>query len=235
MKTLLIIALERFRAYLVGLLLSLLFLYGCSTSIVYQDRFDATPVGEPPGPPQIGISSVSGDVRIAENPINDISSDRWLQLRRVSPVGTPAQYVAQLEEPVTAGGSTALVGYIPAFAPITMSVYFDTPDFAPQLTLLHIDLLANGNIRVNDSTVAGTYSFDTSIAFLVSFNLGASPPTATLVVRGGAEDASTTVEIPTAAAGFGFGRVRLETPFEGVNSPPGRFFINEVVATKSSG
>ncbi|MDJ0719734.1 MAG: hypothetical protein QNJ54_36850 [Prochloraceae cyanobacterium] len=230
------LGLKRLPTYLVVLLLSLIvLLYGCGASVVYQDRFDSTPVGSPPGPPEIGISRVSGQVLIAENPINDVSPDRWLQLKRVSPVGTLAEYVGQLESPVTAGGNVALVGYIPAFAPITMSVYFDTPDFAPPLTLLHIDLLADGQIRVNDSTVEGTYEFDTSIAFLVGFNLDASTPTATLLVRGGAEDASATVEIPAAAAGFGLGRVRILTPFEGVSSPPGQFFINEVVATRGSG
>lgn len=226
--------LKKFRTHLVLLQLLLIGLCGCGTSVVYRDSFDSTPIGEPPGPPQIGSSSVSGDVLIAENPINDVSPDRWLQLKRVDPVGTLAEYVATLEEPMTAGGNVALLGLIPAFAPITMSVYFDPPDFAPSLTLLHIDLRPDGNIRVNDSTVEGTYEFDTSVAFLVGFDLDASPPTATLLVRGGAEDASATVEIPAAAAGFGLGRVRILTPFEGVGSPPGRFFINEVVATRSS-
>jgi hypothetical protein len=230
-----LLPLKSFRAYLVVLQVSLIVLYGCGATVVYRDTFDSTPIGEPPGPPQIGISSVSGDVLIAENPINDVSPDRWLQLKRVSPVGTLAQYVATLEEPVTAGGNVALVGYIPAFAPITMSVLFDTPAFAPSATLLHIDLLSDGNIRVNDSSVEGTYKFDTPVAFLVGFNLGASPPTATLLVRGGGEDASATVEIPAAVAGFGLGRVRLVTPFEGVSSPPGRFLINDVVGTRNSG
>ena len=125
-------------------------------------------------------------------------------------------------------------GYIPAFAPVTMSVYFDTPAVAPQLTLLHIDLAADGKIRVNDSTVAGTYNLDTSVVFWIQFNLGASPPTATILVTGGAQDASAEVEIPGALASFGLGRIRMETPFEGIGSAPGRFFINDVDATRFS-
>ena len=66
---------------------------------------------------------------------------------------------------------------------------------------------------------------------MIGFDLDASPPTATLLVRGGAEDASATVEIPT-AAGFGLDRVRIVAPFEAFDSPQGRFFINEVVATR---
>jgi hypothetical protein len=224
--------LKRVRSYVVVWQLSLIVLSGCGVSLVYQDRFDATPIGEPPGPPEIGTSSVSGDVRIAPDPFDAVSPDHWLQLRRVEPLEL-GEYVATLVEPVTAGGGgVALVGYIPASTPITMSIYFDTPAFAPSATLLHIDLLPNRNIRVNDSTVVGTYAFDTSVAFLVSFDLGASPPTATLLIRGGAEDASTTVEIPAALAGFGVGRVKLVAPFEGVSSPPGRFLINEVTATR---
>jgi hypothetical protein len=228
-------SLKKFHLYLGILPLLLIFLYGCGADVVYRDNFDSTPIGEPPEPPQIGRSSVSGDVLIAENPINDISSDRWLQLKRVDPVGTFAEYVATLEEPVTTRGNVALVGYIPSFAPITMTVYFDTPDFAPSLTLIHIDLLPNGNIRINDSTVEGTYEFDTSIAFLVGFDLDTSPPTATLLVKGGAEDANATIEIPTASAGFGLGRVRILTPpfpFEDNDNLQGRFFIDDVIATR---
>lgn len=222
----------RLRLYAAVLPLSLIALSGCGVSLVYQDNFDATPVGAPPGPPAIGTSSVSGDVRVAPDPFDAVSPDHWLQLRRVDPLAL-GEYAATLAQPVTAGkGGVALVGYIPASAPITMSLYFDTPPVAPAATLLHIDLLPNRNIRVNDSTVVGTYAFDHSVAFLVSFDLAASPPTATLLIRGGGEDASATVPIPGAVAGFGLGRVRLVAPFEGVNSPPGRFLINEVLATR---
>jgi hypothetical protein len=220
------------RPYVVLLPLALLVLSGCGVSLVYQDTFDSTPIGQPPGPPALGTASVSGDVRIAPDPFDATSSDHWLQLRRVHPLQL-GEYVATLTEPVTAGtGGVAFVGYIPAAAPITMSVYFDTPAFAPLGTLLHIDLLPNRNIRVNDNTVEGTYVFNNTIGFLVSFNLGASPPTATLLIRGGAQDASTTVEIPAAVAAFGLGRVRLVAPFEGINSPPGQFLIDELVATR---
>ncbi len=225
--------LKKFRTYLVVLLLPLVVLCGCGTT-VYEDRFDSTPIGQTPGPPQIGTSSVSGDVLIAENPIVDVSSDRWLQLKRASAVGAPAVYEARLNEPVTAGGSVTLKGYIPAYAPAMLTVYFNTPQYAPQATLLHIDLLQNGNILVNDDTIEGTFEFNTTIVFLIVFDLDAPQPTATILVLGGGENANTTVEVPGPVAGFGLGRVRVHTPFEGVNSSPGRFFINEVVARKSS-
>ena len=217
----------------------LMMLYACGDSVVYRDNFDSTPVGEPPGPPQIGSSSVNGDVLVAANPFNDVSPDHWLQLRRESP-GTSSQYVATLEEPLTVGGSVGLVGYvsaIPASDPIAISVYFDIPDLTPPPPtppppeLLHIDLLANGNIRVNDSTVEGTYAFNTSIAFLVTFNLDASPPTATLLIRGSAEDANATVQIPTAAANVGLGRVRVQTANFTDVPKLGLFFIDDMVAT----
>jgi hypothetical protein len=218
--------------HLMVLSLSLIVLYGCGVSIVYQDKFESMPIGQPPGPPEIGTSSVDGDVRIAESPVNDVSPDHWLQLKRVSPVRTHAVYVATLKEPVTEGGSVALVGYIPKFAPITMSVYFETPNFPePSRRLLHIDL-SNGKILVNDSIAEGTYKLNTTIAFVIGFDLDASPPTASIHIRGGAQDANATVEIPAVAAGRGLGHVRIETPFESVNSLPGRFFINEVVVIK---
>lgn len=229
---------KRFRTYSVVLLLSLFVLCGCGGRVVYKDDFDSTPIGVPPGPPEIGTSSVDGDVLIAENPINDVSPDRWLQLKRNQPFGVQGLYDAMLKEPMIEGGNVALVGYIPSWAPVRMEVYFETPDIplppSGRRLLLHIDLLRDGNIRLNDSTNEGTYEFDTSIAFLVGFDLDASPPTATVLVKGGGEDASTTVEISSDAAEFGLDRVRFNTDFGNPDFDQGRFFINEVVATRSS-
>lgn len=237
-----------FRTYFVVLPLSLVVLCGCSTKIVYQDNFDSRRVGDPPGPPVIGVSKVSGNVLIAENPNNDVSPDRWLKLRRVSSDEPLARYVAILEETVTAGGIVALVGYIPASEPITMSVYFETPGFPAHpgdpIPLLHIDLRADknftacvrGDICVNDSTAEGTFKFDTTVGIFVGFDLGAFLPTATLFVKGGGtKDAFKTVLIPRRLAELGLGRVRIETPLALEEFHPGRFLINELVATRSPG
>lgn len=216
------------------LLLSLVPLSSCGVSVVYRDTFDTTAIGQPPGPPKIGLSTADGDTVVIANPEDPASSDRWLELERNSPTGPLAQYVGTFEETITAGGSVNLVGYVPQSSPVTMSVYYVTPASAPQdLTLLHIDLLPNGNIRVNDNSIEGTYKFDQTVGFFVGFDLEANPPTATVLVRGGAEDASVDVEIPAAIANFGLGKVRVETPFEGVNAPQGKFFLNEIVATKT--
>lgn len=240
MKTLRITLRKRLRPSVIVLPVLLIFLYGCGAKVVYRDRFDSTPIGQPPGPPQIGTSVIGGDVLIAENPFNDISPDRWLQLRRRDP-GTFSEYVATLAQPVTRGATVALLGYvsvIPATDPIAMTVLFETPDLTPpgptRFELLHIDLLANGNIRVNDEpTAEGTYNFRTSITFLIGFDLDASPPVATIVVRGGAEDASTDVEIPASAAAAGLGQVRVVTSNFTDDPKLGLFFINDISATGS--
>jgi hypothetical protein len=93
-------------------------------------------------------------------------------------------------------------------------------------------LAANGEIQVNDSTVAGTFLKGTSVTVLVGFNLKASPPTATLLVAGGANNASMDVEIPTVLANAGLSSVRIETPVELDPEAPTRFFLNDVEARR---
>lgn len=225
------LSLTRLQTYCLVLHLALFMLCGCGVT-VYRDGFDSTAIGQPPGPPQIGTSSINGDVLIAENPTNDVSPDRWLELRRPSATGTLGEYVGTFKERVTATGRVRLLGYIPAFAPAVMSVHFEALGPASPLTLLHIDLLADGKIRVNDSTIVGTYQFDTIISFSVRFNLGGASPSATLNITDGVHDASAAVAIPASPAGFGLGQVRIVTAFEGVNSAAGQFLVNEVVATK---
>ncbi len=207
---------------------------GCNSTVVFKDEFNSTPIGQPPGPPDTGISSVDGNVRIAANPINSASVDRWLRLRRVSANTSPlSTYEGRLTERVTKSGSIRLQGYVPASAPITMSIYFEPPDIGPPIPLLHIDLMKNGDIRVNDNQVVGTYQYDEEVVFLITFDLKASPPMATYLVRGGGNDADGSVQVPAAAAGFGFGKIRVQAPFEGVSAPAGLFYVNDIVATKS--
>jgi hypothetical protein len=62
----------------------LLILFGCEGEIVFRDAFDDAPVGQPPAPPAVGTSSMSGLVSVVGDPINAASADRWLLLRQRS-------------------------------------------------------------------------------------------------------------------------------------------------------
>lgn len=213
-------------------LLSIAVLSGCNTTSLYLDTFSSA-TGSPPAQPQIGTSTVSGNVIVYPDPTGTNAAAHWLQLTRPAPTET-ASYIGTLKASVTAKGGINFVAYVPSTSPIDVSVYFE-PSSGPQgAPLLHVDLLPNGNIRLNDSNVVGTFKFDHLVGFFISFDLQASPPTATVLIRGGGQDASTTVPVPTSLAGFGFGKIEVDAPFEGVKAPSGYFFINEVVATRAS-
>jgi len=213
-------------------LLSLLVFYGCGAT-VYLDKFDAAPAGQPPSPPAVGTSTVTGDVVVAVHPQNPGSTDRWLRLARPVPTQAGGEYIGTLTETLTnTKASVVLVGYIPKASPIMMTVFFEPKAPAPPIPLLHIDLLPNGDIRLNDSTIAGTFKFDTLIGFIVNFDLTASAPKASVLIRGGGNDASTDVPVPANAANFGLGRIRVLAPFEGVNAPAGAFLVNDLLATR---
>ena len=216
----------------------LLILSGCNTTSVYLDKFDSSSPGSAPAQPQVGTSTVSGNIVVAADPTNTNAADHWLQLTRTAPNAT-ASYIGTLTAPVTAKGGMNLVAYVPSAtqtsSPIDVSVYFMTPPSGPPgAPLLHVDLLPDGNIRLNDSEVVGTFKFDHLVGFFISFDLKASPPTATVLIRGGGQDASKTVQVPPSLAGFGFGKIQVDAPFEGVNAKNGKFFINELVGTKAN-
>lgn len=219
-------------ALCVVVLLSIAILSGCNTTSLYLDTFDSTATGSPPAQPQIGTSTASGNVIVEGDPSVANSANHWLQLTRVIPTET-ASYVGTLKSPVTAKGGIDFVAYVPSTSPIDVSVFFE-PSSGPQgAPLLHVDLLPNGNIRLNDSTVVGTFKFDHVVGFFITFDLKASPPTASVLIRGGGQDANTTVPVPASLAGFGFGKIEVDAPFEGVKAPCGYFFIDEVVATRA--
>jgi hypothetical protein len=212
--------------------LPLLFVLGGCGTTVFLDKFDAAAVGQPPAPPTTGTSTSSGGAVIAANPQNVASTDRWLRLSRTVATQEGGQYIGTFTQNLTKRkASVDLVGFIPKSSPIMMTVFFEPQPPAPPAPLLHIDLLPNGNIRVNDSTVAGTFKFDTLVGFFITFDLTESSPNASILVRGGGNDASLTVPVPASAANFGLGRVRIFAPFEGVNAPSGAFLVNDIIAT----
>ena len=204
---------------------------GCAPT-VYLDKLEAA-VGQPPAPPATGTSTVSGPAVIAANPQDVSSADRWLRLSRTAPTQPGGEYIGTFTQNLTKSkGSVDLVGFVPKSSPIMMTVFFEPKPPAPPAPLMHIDLLPNGNIRVNDSTIAGTYQFDHLVGFFINFDLTGSSPNASILIRGGGNDASLTVPVPASAANFGLGRVRIVAPFEGVNAPNGAFLVNDIIATK---
>jgi hypothetical protein len=221
------------RAIMVIMPVLLMGVNGCGATVIYRDSFNTPAVGQPPGPADIGTATASGDARIAAHPQDPASSDRWLRLARPVATQPGGEYVGTFTEQVlNNNGSVTLVGYIPAASKMMMSVFFEVAPPGPPAPFLHIDLTKEGNIRVNDSTVVGTYAFDTLIAFVIGFEFEGAQPVANILIRGGGEDASLTVPVPANVAGFGLGRVRVFAPFEGVNAPPGAFLVNDVAATR---
>lgn len=241
MKTLTFITTESFQKFMVVMFLSILFLCGCGSTTVFKDKFNPTPFGQPPGPPETGTSTITSEVRIGLGPSGDeVTPESWLELVRVSPpTGTQAEYIATFTEPVFEVGTVALIGYVPAYDhlpeydPVTFSLYFEPPVPAPNVSLLHIDL-KEGNILVNDNSIEGTYKYNKKVTFLITFKLSASPPTADIIVRGGDQDANTTVNIPTSLANFGLGKVRIQAPFLSRNSSAGFIYVDDVIAIKKN-
>lgn len=209
----------------------LLALAGCGKT-VFLDKFDAAAVGHPPAPPTTGTSESSGGAVIVENPQSASSTDRWLRLPRTVATQAGGSYVGRFTENLTKKKvSVDLVGFVPKSAPIMMTVFFEPRAPLPPAPLMHIDLLPDGRIRVNDSTFVGTFKFDNLVGFFITFDLTGPSPSASVLIRGGANDANLTVPIQASAANFGIGQVRIFAPFEGINAPNGSFLVNDIIVT----
>jgi hypothetical protein len=207
---------------------------GCGSTMIFLDKLDTAGVGQPPAPPETGTSTSSGAplAVIAEDPQNAGSADRWLRLSRTNPVEGGGQYIGTFTQNVTQKkAGVNLVGFIPQSSRIMMTVYYESGLPQEGIALLHIDLLPTGQIRVNDTTIAGTFRFDHLVGIFVGFDLTGSSPSANILVRGGGQDASLEVPIPANAAIRGIGRVRIVAPFEGVNAPNGSFLVDDIIAT----
>jgi hypothetical protein len=209
----------------------LLTLCGCGT--IFLDKFDSGAVGHPPAPPAKGASTSSpANVVIAANPQNSGSQDRWLRLSRTVATQGGGQYTGTFTQNlINKKGSVNLVGFIPQSSKIMMSVFLESGP-PPNAPLLHIDLLPNGKIRINDNQVVGDFKFNHLIGFFINIDPTGELPNAEILIRGGGNDAALTVPIsPPNSAKFGFGQIRILAPFEGENAPNGAFFVNDIIAT----
>jgi len=201
---------------------------GCGTT-VYLDKFNQGALAQPPPQPEIGTSASTQNVFVAPHPQQPGSADRWLKIARTVAKEGGGQYTATLSQSIVEQkGSFDFVAFMPSSSRVTLTAFFESSQGIP---LLHIDLMPDGNIRLDDLKIIGTYARDKPVAFLVNFNLQTGTPRATIHIRGGAKDANVTHRLDSQARTRGVGRVRIFAPFEGINAPNGDFLVNDIIAT----
>jgi len=199
---------------------------------LFRSNFDPTPVGQPPSTVQaVGTANVSGPPRsviVIAPPV--LPSGKWVQISR--PTGPDiAALQGVLTHPPGAGTYVfAATVFMTATSGIA-SISFET---AAGQEFMHLDLMPNNTVRLDDvgTTEFGTFPRGQPFLVQVTLKIGSGPTTARVVLAGAGTSGSKdyTVLAPFQPTSQQFGAVRVWQGFPNT----GGFDATNIVVTRAS-
>jgi hypothetical protein len=219
----------------VGLCAAMLF--GCTTTTLLEVRFDADTPGAPPSVTQalgtVVVELGAGSVVVVDTPASDVTpaNKKWARISHPTRITPETSMIARMPGGPTGNGSFS----------VTTLLYVPTGEAVPTIQLetielgsgpasfLHVDLLADGSLRINDAATSfGHYPHDQP--FLLSIQLDVDDTGATARVAPVGAEASGSAEVPIPAPSLArlFGAVRIWMGFQF----GGTFFADDVVVVE---
>jgi hypothetical protein len=175
------------------LLVALLFLTGCGTT-VFQSNFDPSVIGQPPLQAQaVGTANVSGSVAVIGPPV--VPSGKWVEMSRAptQPNQSPSPLAIFQGNFVKQQGAGTYVFSaflnMPSGNNNVATIQFDQfgwPVFDVTGGFLHIDLLPDNTLRIDDNanTIFGHFPRNQVFTVQVTLNINSTAPTAHIVLSG---------------------------------------------------
>jgi hypothetical protein len=194
----------------------LLALSGCAKETLFQSNFDPTPVNQPPAvAQQVGTAQIhgpAGSVIVIPPPVQP--SGKWVQISRPSADSDVAgfqgncmafrgdgQYTFSTTVFMPPGAGVATIQFEPFGQPVSSLTSF-----------LHLDLMPNNQVRIDDDENTKFGLFPRGQAFIVQVTLDINAsPSAHIVLSGAGAEGSADRTITPALVGMArqFGAVRL--------------------------
>jgi hypothetical protein len=214
----------------------LVLLPGCATETLFRSNFDATAVGQPPSVSQaIGTANIdgpAGSVVVVGPPGG--ATGKWVQITRVNQQPSVSGWQGHFSQFKGAGRynfSAAL--FMPTGAgPATIQFEPFGQPVGTYTNFLHIDLMPDNTVRINDNDASkfGMFPRDQVFLVMVAINTEVSPPPARITLAGagasGQADHVITGPLQTLAQQFGGFRVWMGFPWTG------SFSATELVVTR---
>ena len=219
-------------------LIAVLFLLAGCGETLFQSNFDPTPANQPPAHnQQVGTANVDGPVGsvvVIAPPVTP--SGKWVQVRRPEPQSPVAGLQGNFSQFRGDGEYTfTTTVFMPTGAGIA-TIQFE-PFNQPVGTLtsfLHIDLMPDNSVRIDDKAETRFGSFPREQPFIVqvTLNISATSATARIVLSGAAASGQQDYNIIPALRPLArqFGAVRLWIGFPST----GAFDATNIVVKKAN-
>lgn len=221
------------------LLLLVVLLTACNSNTVLLVNFNSDTVGSPPGTVQstgtVALDVGAGTVTVVAAPAAGMPNNKWGRISH--PTAPSAQTAMRCNfENVSGPGHYGLISvmYIPSGTGVVTIAFEPAGQPASSyLNFLHIDLMPEGNVRINDDskTLFGSFPHDQSFTLNVVLDITDSSATAEVSLVGGVASGNTTVTIEPAFMPIArqFGAVRYWMGFQ----HQGSFFVDDVLVTRA--
>jgi len=197
--------------------LSVLLLAGCASETLFRSNFDTTQPGQTPTTADVGTVATEGAVTVIAPPV--LPSGRWVQMKRAVADTPLASFQGNLSEVRGDGQYTfSATIFMPTSTTGVATIQFELKNQPlPSIAnFLHLDLLPNNKVRIDDlaATEFGKFPRDKPFIVQVTLDIGATP-TANIVLSGdGAEGtADHAILPPNIGMSHQFGAVRLAMQF----------------------
>jgi hypothetical protein len=163
---------------------------GCSGETLFQSGFDATPDNQPPSAAQpVGTAAVDGPAgSVVVVPPPATLSGKWVSIGRAAADSPVAGFQGNL---IAARGDGSYTFSTTVFVPTGSGVAtiqfepFGQPTSTPS-GFLHLDLMPDNRVRIDDddSTTFGSFPRNQAFIVQVSLDINASSPTAHVALGG---------------------------------------------------
>lgn len=215
---------------------ALLGVCGCTTTTLLEVRFDADTPGAPPGATQalgtVVVEPGAGSVVVVDTPAVDVTpaNKKWARISHPTPITPETSLVARMPA-ATGNGSFSVTTllYVPTGAAVPTIQLETIPLGSSPVSFLHVDLLADGSLRINDGAATfGHYPHDRPFLLSIELELADAGATARVAPVGAETSGSAEVSIPTSSLARQFGAVRIWMGFQF----GGTFYADDVVVVK---
>jgi len=203
-------------------ILAVLLLAGCARETLFQSNFDSAQPGQTPTTADVGTVATEGAVTVIAPPV--LPSGKWVQMSRAVADTPLASFQGNLTEVRGDGRYTfSATIFMPTSTTGVATIQFERKNQPlPSIAnFLHLDLLPNNKVRIDDlaATEFGKFPRDKPFIVQVTLDIGATP-TANIVLSGaGAEGtADHAILPPNIGMSHQFGAVRLAMQFPHLGS-----------------
>ena len=210
---------------------ALVLITGCTKETLFQSNFDPTPVGQPPSTMQaVGTATIDGppgSVIVVAPPVTP--SGKWVQINRPNGPNV-AGFQGKFSQ--FRGDSVYTVSTIMFLTPTSgvATIQFET--FTNPQAFLHLDLMPDNQVRIDDDESTKFGSFPRNQPFIVQATLNINPSASTVNIvlsgAGASGQRNYTVLSPLQMLSRQFGAVRIWQGFPNT----GAFDATTIVVTR---